>query len=114
MNKPKTVTLEEYQKSVISRGSRNDIKFKCPVCGGSQSVNDFKKLGLEDDKIDTVFYFSCIGRWNEGKNLDGKKCDYTSGGLFTLNHLFVEHEDSKTPVFDFTENPLNPLEASNE
>ena len=107
------ISLSDYQKTVKERGVREDIKFKCPICGGSQSINDFKKLDLKDEEIDGIFYFSCIGRWNDGKNLDGKECNYTSGGLFKMNTVFVEHGEEKTGVFDFSDNPLNK-EALNE
>lgn len=105
--KTKTMTLEEWRKEVLSRGDISALKFRCPVCGNEQSINDFKALGVDKDKIEGVFYFSCIGRFSGAKGMDEKPCNYTSGGLFKINDLFVVGEDNKKfGVFDFAENPI--------
>ena len=98
-NKLKTITLEEWR----SHGEKlfgKDMKqwiFKCPSCGNTQNYEDFKKTGMDDDRIRTVIHFSCIGRWNETQG-----CDYTSGGLFCINNVIVESQGEKVPVFEFS------------
>lgn len=105
--KTKELPLKEWQKMVTDRGDIKKIKFRCPVCGNYQSVEDFKALKVDNDTIGGVFYYSCIGRYSDAKNMSEKPCNYTSGGLFVLNDLFVIKEDGKkTGVFDFVENPL--------
>ncbi|MCK5610533.1 hypothetical protein KAR91_52150 [Candidatus Pacearchaeota archaeon] len=104
----KTIKLSDWQKEVKSRGELKKIKFKCPSCGNDQSIEDFKALNISDNTIEGVFYFSCIGRFSGSKSMNEKPCNYTSGGLFVLNTLFVIDEtEKKIPVFDFADNPLS-------
>ncbi len=81
-------------------------KFKCVNCGNIQSYHDFKKLGLDDEKIRGIVYFSCIGRWMD--NCKGEigngisPCNYTNGGLFDLSELKVVNEaGKKLSAFEF-------------
>ena len=39
--KTKIIPLSKYQEEVESRGEMKEIKFRCPVCGNAQSINDF-------------------------------------------------------------------------
>jgi hypothetical protein len=91
-------------------------KFKCPVCGNAQSIEDFEKLGMSAKEAADYVYFSCIGRWSKGKigtmMKKGKPCDYTLGGLFKLGELEVIGEDgSKGQLFEFADdNAMRELE----
>ncbi len=81
-------------------------KFACPNCGNIQSYNDFKKLGRDGLEIESVVYFSCIGRWiDDCKGEIGNKkspCNYTNGGLFNLAKLKVLKDGEKSSsVFEF-------------
>ena len=84
-------------------------KFKCPICGNIQTMEDFIKLGVKNSQ-DYVF-FSCIGRWaKDGKcsTLFDEKikqpCDYTNVGLFNLSKLTVINQDGKeVSTFEFAE-----------
>ena len=70
-------------------------KFKCPACGGVQTLQDFMDNGVKDP--DGKFYFSCIGRWVQSRG-----CDWTLGGLLQIHNTEVVTEDgSIVPVFDF-------------
>jgi hypothetical protein len=115
MDEIRTITLEKFQEMIEiaggKAGHKRDIKFICPNCGNTQSYNDFLKLGgelnidMSADRIMGLIHFSCIGRLIPGcKGEIGNKikpCNYTSGGLFRLNKLFVENgEKEPTPVFE--------------
>jgi len=96
-------------------------KFKCPVCGGVQSVEDFLEREFEAKDGRRKFsagealgrvYFSCKGRWplpNEKVRefLGGDKgvvspCDYTAGGLFNVcKTMVVDKEDNVHSIFCF-------------
>ena len=102
---PKIYTQKEW----LNRGKElfgddfMDWRFVCPVCGNIQTILDFKKINVEPNG---VFYFSCIGRYikdSDGDIFNGKEpCNYTSGGLLTLNDVFViDPEGEKVPVFAF-------------
>ena len=88
-------------------------KFKCPVCKGTQTAQDFADLGVDPKNYSGRFYFSCIGRFKKGslKGLGSGEgdaalgCDYSSGGLFVLNKKFVidEGDEKPTPVFAFSD-----------
>ncbi len=99
--------LSEWKAEVKKRGDIKKLKFRCPVCGNYQSIKDFEKTEIEKDEIEGGFYFSCIGRWTGAGSMGEKPCNYTSGGLFVLNDLFViDKDEKKIPVFDFADNPI--------
>ena len=105
--KKKVIEFEEWKKEIDNRGDLKKIGFRCPVCGNVQTIEDFQNIGVDKSTIEGQFYFSCIGRHTGAKSMNEKPCNYTSGGLFTLNCLFVKDDDGKEiPVFDFAENPL--------
>ena len=58
--KTKELPLKEWRKMVTDRGDIKKIKFRCPVCGNHQSIEDFLNLKVDKDTIEGVFYFSCI------------------------------------------------------
>lgn len=71
-------------------------KFKCPQCGGIQTLNDFIEARVTEPG--NKFYFSCIGRWVKGRG-----CDWTLGGLFQIHKIEVLVEGRNIPVFEFSE-----------
>jgi len=82
--------------------------FVCPVCGHEQSgAAMVEKYPEQEEYIKTSCYFSCEGRLDpKGKSFMGGKptkkhgCDYTSGGLLTLNTLFIIDDDGReVPLF---------------
>jgi len=101
------INVNNWREEINKRGDIKTLKFRCPVCGNEQNIEDFKKLGIDDATIINVFYYSCIGRFTGAQSMDEKPCNYTSGGLFTFNKLFVIDGKRKIPVFDFAKNPLN-------
>jgi len=78
-------------------------KFKCCNCGHEQTIADFiaAKIEQPNEKV----YFSCIGRWTGGKGTMSnakQPCNYTLGGLLTLNEVQVRDEEGNLRnVFDF-------------
>lgn len=92
-------THDEWLKEGENRfgADRREWKFKCPQCGGIQSAQDFIDAGVESPE--SKFYFSCIGRW-----VDGRGCDWTLGGLFQIHEAEVITNDGEIcPVFEFAE-----------
>ncbi len=91
------LNLNEWKK-IGTEKFGTDIKnwkFKCPSCGGVQSLSDF--LENKVNEPDGKFYFSCIGRW-----VNGRGCDWTLGGLLQIHTTEVISEEGKpVPVFDF-------------
>lgn len=72
-------------------------RFKCPACGQSQTLAEFKAANVQ--KPEGKFYFSCIGRW-----VPGRGCDWTLGGLFQIHKTEVIDQDGDVfPVFEFDE-----------
>jgi len=102
----KTIELEEWLKKGESLFGPNkkQWKFKCVMCGEIQTAQDFIDHGIKDPEMKV--HFSCIGRWVEGRG-----CDWTLGGLFTLHTTtVVNSEGIKVPVFEFAdvdEKPIN-------
>lgn len=70
-------------------------KFECPHCHEAQTLQDF--IDAEVKEPDTLFFFSCIGRW-----ADGRGCDWTLGGLFRLHmtEVIIEGSDP-VPVMEW-------------
>lgn len=83
--------------------SAKNWKFKCCNCGHEQTIADFIAAGIEEPNAKV--YFSCIGRWTNGKGTmmnKEKPCNYTLGGLLPLNEVQVKDEDGNLRnVFDF-------------
>lgn len=80
-------------------------RFVCPSCGHVASVQDWRNAGAPSGAV----AFSCVGRYTGADHSNtfkhaGGPCNYTSGGLFVINRLFVMTADGKeTPVFEFAE-----------
>jgi len=88
---------------------RTKWKFKCPNCGNVQSIEDFKKAGIENPE--TKVFFSCIGRWTGGNGTLGNKespCNYTCGGLLDISQIHVlDPVGEEHAVFEFAEQEEN-------
>jgi hypothetical protein len=93
-----------------------DVAFVCPMCRTVQSERDFVAAGIALDKIEKYLGYSCIGRWTGGTSPrvepDGKPCDWTLGGLFSLHRFAVETkiagaESKLYPCFE----PATPEQA---
>lgn len=106
MAEPTTMTEKEFEALGVARfgEDRKQWKFVCPSCGGVQSWADYQQPNVAKEGSKQV-YFNCIGRYmrkpHKVNGLGGPApCDYTSGGLFVLNKVFVTtDEGKKVPVF---------------
>ena len=92
MNNNRKITEEAYKLEAVNKFGP-DIKnwrFVCPVCGHIASGQDYLDAGAPAGAI----AFSCVGRWTGGKGtlFDSSKqpCNYSGGGLFTLNPVEIE------------------------
>lgn len=107
--KPESIKIYDFEEWK-RLGKQNGWRMKCPVCGNIQTPEDFEKLGMSKEEVDSRFYYSCIGRWSEKTpgTLTNKKppCNYTLGGLFVLNKAAVSGVpgmEGNLPVFEFAE-----------
>ena len=93
-------------------------KFKCPICGNVQSLEQFKQVSAKPDST----YQECIGRYlprSERRSAFGehgakkieKPCDYAVYGLFSLPGLIVTDEHGDVPIFAFAD-PLPERSAA--
>lgn len=89
-------------------------KFVCPNCGNIQTIQDFIDLRDHDIEVQDaqVAYYSCIGRYDTriprakiGTLGDPKEyCNYTLGGLITLNKtVVIDGKGKENRVFEFAE-----------
>lgn len=80
-----------------------DWAFVCPSCGFVATLRDWKEAGASSSHAG----FSCVGRWMDApdKNTfskNGGPCQYSGGGLITLNPVTVETDSGPIiRVFDF-------------
>lgn len=110
-----TMTLDEYKAAVTAQGVPHEhIAMKCPMCGVIQSGADLiaAGAGADFDAVEKYLAFSCVGRFTGAgsprKKPDGKPCNWTLGGLFSLHKLEVVTPDGKKhPRFDLA----TPAEA---
>jgi len=96
------MTIPEFHAALKAQGvPRNDVAFKCVMCGKVQSMSDFIAVGRTPEEAERQIGFSCIGRWTGGKPAISKEatqetgCDWTLGGLFSLHTMEVIDEDGK-------------------
>lgn len=102
------MTLDEFRAAIKAQGvPTKQVKFICPMCGTSQSAEDFIKAGVGATFADVEKYvgFSCIGRFTGAgaprKEPDGQSCNWTLGGLFRLHRLEVVTPDGERhPYFE--------------
>lgn len=96
--------------------SLRDWLFVCPMCKHVQNGLEFEaRTDLSRTEIEKVLGFSCVGRYlttQEPKKPQGKGsfpikmkgggCDWTLGGLFTMNKIVVINSKGEaTPMFEF-------------
>ncbi|MDB6178968.1 hypothetical protein PAF17_15865 [Paracoccus sp. Z330] len=105
----KTLTIPEYHAELKAQGveDRADLAMICPMCGTVQSARDLiaAGAGLDFESVERFLGFSCFGRWTKAgaprKEPDGKPCNWTLGGLFSLHKLeVVDESGTKHPRFE--------------
>ena len=81
MKNRRTISHEDWLKEAKEKFGDDPKKwqFKCPSCKTVQTIEDFKKAGLEKNDIMSYIAFSCVGRFTKEKG-----CDWTLGGLFQI------------------------------
>ncbi len=101
------ITLEEFKARAKAQGvPRVNVAVICPMCGTIQSMADLIAAGAGKTEADVERYigFSCVGRWTGApgprKNPDGKPCDWTLGGLFSVHKLAVVIDGKEHPHFE--------------
>jgi hypothetical protein len=94
--------LEEFQAALKSQGvGHEDFAFVCPMCKTVQSARDLIAAGAGNDfdEVEKYLGFSCVGRFTGAgsprKEPDGKPCNWTLGGLFTVHKLEIETPDGE-------------------
>ena len=112
------ISVEEFHSEIKAQGAaaKEDITFRCPVCGTLQSARDLIAAGAGEafDDVEKFLAFSCVGRWtgagpHRKDAPPGKGCDWTLGGLFQLHKLEVVTDDGEAhPRFE----PAPPKEAA--
>jgi hypothetical protein len=93
----KTITLAEWKAEgkKLFGNEIKDWKFKCVNCGETQTLREFEVAEIPD--ASSKFYFSCIGRY-----LQGRGCDWSLGGLLQKHETEVVGEYGKpVPVYEF-------------
>lgn len=102
-------TYQEWLGELASRFGDDPMqwRFRCPVCEHEATVQDYKDAGAPEGAV----AFSCVGRWIEGSPAafgDGDKsvkgrgpCDYSGGGFFQLNPVFVDLGGKVQGAFEF-------------
>jgi hypothetical protein len=97
IRKVKTLTFKQWLKEgeKLFGADREKWEFICPNCKEVQTLQDFINNGVKDPS--GMFYFSCIGR-----EVEGRGCDWSLGGLFTIHKTEVISDDGeKVPVMEF-------------
>lgn len=111
-----TMTLDEFREALRAQGvpAPEDYAFVCPRCRCIESARDYiaAGAGATFDEVERYLGFSCVGRFigatSPRKEPDGKPCDWTLGGLFSLHRLEVLTPDGKRhPCFE----PATPEQA---
>lgn len=103
---PGRMTLEAWKAEAAERFGADTMKWKfvCPSCGHVAAVQDWHDVGAPEGSV----AFSCVGRFQKDQDAAaaaafrhaGGPCNYTSGGLFVINRLFVEVEGKSIPAFE--------------
>lgn len=111
------LTIEQFHSELRNQGvnSREDLAFKCPMCGTVQSARDLIAAGAGKtmDEVERYLAFSCVGRFTDAGphkkgTPPGRGCDWTLGGFLGIHKLTVIDEEGKThPRFE----PASPEEA---
>lgn len=112
----KKLTIPELVNTCKAQGVPIEhYAFKCPACHTVQSGFDLIAAGAgkDFDSIKKYLGFSCVGRFTHHKSPPKEKgtqegCNWTLGGLFSINTCVVIDEDGKEhPHFE----PATPEEA---
>lgn len=104
----KTMTIDDLHMACIEQANENlQVAFKCPMCGCLQTGQDFIDAGAATNSDQAMGYagFSCLGRFTKAegprKKPDGKRCNWTLGGLFQMHKLEVVTQDGQShPHFE--------------
>jgi len=96
------MTLDEFHAACMAQAPSNDlIVFRCPMCKTLQAAQDLITAGAGKtfDEVERYLGFSCLGRFTGAgsprKEPDGKPCNWTLGGLFSLHRFEVITPDGK-------------------
>ncbi|MBF5006891.1 VVA0879 family protein [Diaphorobacter caeni] len=108
----KTMTLQEFQAACQAQASnREQIVFRCPMCGTMQSAQQLIAAGAGADfgAVERYLGFSCIGRFTGAesprRDPDGRPCNWTLGGLLQTHRMEVVTTDGKHhPHFELATN----------
>ena len=100
----KTMTIDDLRMACIEQANETlQVVFKCPMCGCLQTGQDFIDAGAATNSDQAMGYagFSCLGRFTKAegprKKPDGKRCNWTLGGLFQMHKLEVVTQDGQSP-----------------
>ena len=95
LNSEEIVNYDDWISDLNTKFGKDPKKwsFKCPHCGESQTAQDFIDNGIEEPE--NKVYFSCIGRYVEGRG-----CDWTLGGLLSIHKKAVFKDGEVFPVFE--------------
>lgn len=105
----RTITLVQFHAEMKAQGVKRieDVAFVCPRCKTIQSATDLiaAGAGTSMDAVEKYLGFSCVGRFTGAKSPrkepDGKPCNWTLGGFFSLHELEVVTEDGeRNPSFE--------------
>jgi hypothetical protein len=124
----KTMTIEEFHAALKAQGTKDraELVMICPMCGTPQCGREFISSGAGKtfDDIEKYLGFSCIGRFTGApaprKTPDGKPCNWTLGGLFSMHKIEVITADGKKyPRFEVATHEqaklhLKKLEENNQ
>jgi hypothetical protein len=94
--KVEVIAYDDWRKELTDKfGEEPKLwKFKCVQCGNVQCVQDFIDAEIKDPE--SKVYFSCLGRWVKDKG-----CDWTLGGLFSIQkRMVISPELNLIPVFE--------------
>ncbi|MCV2349311.1 VVA0879 family protein [Paucibacter sp. Y2R2-4] len=109
--KPVTrMTEDAWRAQAVERFGADPLKwrFVCPSCGHVAAVQDWRAAGAPEGSV----AFSCVGRYTGDRaaaaaaafKYSGGPCNYTSGGLFIINKVFVTLKSGEEcPVFEVAE-----------
>lgn len=98
----KTQSLNDFRNEVKAQGVEpQHYAFVCPRCKTVQSATDLIAAGAGPDfeSVSKYLGFSCVGRFTGAgsarKEPDGKPCNWTLGGFFTIHELEVVDDEGK-------------------
>lgn len=112
------LSLQAWQEQARQRFGDDPMKWRfiCPSCGHVAAMEDWKNAGAPAGAV----AFSCIGRYIGDQKAaadaafrnKGGPCNYTSGGLFCINKVFLDIDGVESPAFEVA--PLEEGAAGGE